>query len=156
MNLSEMLPESAVLLDIDGRDKWQVIEALAQCLVTSGQVLEESTGAVLDGLLNRERSMTTGMENGLAIPHTSVDCVESTIAALGISSSGVDFEAIDGKTSHLIFMLVNPAGEANTHIRRLAEIARLLSDPGLRESLVNCGTASDVLETIRSAEAATS
>jgi len=153
VKLSEVLAEPAVLLDLDGRDKWQAISELTDCLVSSGQVPGEQRDAVHTALVTRERSMSTGMENGIAIPHTSVSQVQHTAVALGIARGGVDFQAIDGRPTHLVILLVNPANQTRAHIRTLAEIARLLSSGELRSALVRSDSAADVLATIRAAEA---
>jgi PTS system nitrogen regulatory IIA component len=153
VKLSEVLAEPAVLLDLDGRDKWQAISELTDCLVSSGQVAPEQRDAVHSALVTRERSMSTGMENGIAIPHTSVAQVSHTAVALGIAREGVDFQAIDGRPTHLVILLVNPANQTRAHIRTLAEIARLLSSGELRSALVRSDSAADALATIRAAEA---
>ena len=153
MKLSEVLAEPAVLLDLDGRDKWQAIGELSDCLVATGQVPPEHRDAVHGALVAREKSMSTGMENGIAIPHTSVPQLEHAAVALGISRTGIDFQAIDGRPTHLVILLVNPANQTKAHIRTLAEIARLLSSADLRSALVRSDTAAHVLSTIRAAEA---
>lgn len=154
MKLSEVLPESAICLNMDGLDKWAVIEALADSLVESGQVAPEARDGVHAALVARENSMSTGMESGLAIPHSSIELVERTVVALGIAREGLDFDAIDGKPTHLIMLLVNPADRTKTHIRTLAEIARLLSSDELRADLRSAETPHDALMRIRAAEAA--
>ncbi len=153
MKLSEVLAEPAVQLDLDGRDKWQAISDLTDCLVATGQVPAAHRDAVHASLVSREKSMSTGMENGIAIPHSSVPLVERPAVALGVSREGIDFQAIDGRPTHLVILLVNPANQTKAHIRTLAEIARLLSSSELRSALVRSDTAADVLSTIRAAEA---
>jgi len=93
------------------------------------------------------------MENGIAIPHSSVPLVERPAVALGVSREGLDFQAIDGRPTHLVILLVNPANQTKAHIRTLAEIARLLSSSELRSALVRSESAADILSTIRAAEA---
>ena len=153
MKLSEVLAEPAVLLDLDGRDKWQAIEELTDRLVSTRQIHGQHRGRVHEALVAREKSMSTGMEQGISIPHTSVTEIESTAVALGISRCGIDFQAIDGRPTHLVILLVNPANRTKAHIRTLAEIARLLSSSDLRAALVRSDSAAQVLETIRAAEA---
>ncbi|RKY21650.1 MAG: PTS sugar transporter subunit IIA [Planctomycetota bacterium] len=153
MKLSELLPTAAIRLDMEGKDKWELISELTDTLVTSGQVEAGSRDAVHDALVARERSMSTGMEKGIAIPHASAPEVEETVVALGIARGGLDFEAIDGQPTHLVFLLVNPANRTKTHIRTLAELARLTSSPELREALREATSADEALDRIRSAEA---
>lgn len=154
MKLSEVLPASAIRLGLDGKDKWELIAGLTDALVSSGQIPDAVRDQVHQALVARERSMSTGMEKGIAIPHASVEEVESTSVALGIARGGVDFEAIDGQPTHLVFLLVNPSNRTKTHIRTLAEIARLTSSPELRAALREVDSVDEALDRIRSAEAA--
>ncbi|MDG2149417.1 MAG: PTS sugar transporter subunit IIA [Planctomycetota bacterium] len=154
MKLSEVLTESAVLLVPGGLDKWHFIEVLTDALVESEQIGPQDRESILAALLSRERSMSTGMENGIAIPHTSVDEVEKTVVALGICRDGMDFEAIDDRPTQLVILLVNPSNRTKAHIRTLAEIARLLSSAELRTALHEAATPLEALEKIREAEAA--
>ena len=78
MKLSEVLPESAIRLDVGGFDKWRLIEELCDSLVSSGQLEQASRDGVLEALVSREKSMSTGMEAGIAISHTSVSLVPET------------------------------------------------------------------------------
>ena len=154
MKLSEVLVESAILLDLEGHTKWEAIEILTDRLVATDQVANEHREVVLAALMAREKSMSTGMEQGIAIPHTSVDQVQSAAVALGIARNGIDFESIDGRPTQLVILLVNPANQTKAHIRTLAEIARLLSSADLRSALVQADSPGGVLRTIRVAEAA--
>lgn len=154
MKLSEVLLESAVLLDLDGRSKWEAIEVLTDRLVGTGQIDSQHRDVVHAALVARERSMSTGMEHGIAIPHTSVDQVDATAVALGVAREGIDFGSIDGRPTQLVILLVNPANQTKTHIRTLAEIARLLSSAELRGELVSAPSPGEVLGKIRAAESA--
>jgi mannitol/fructose-specific phosphotransferase system IIA component (Ntr-type) len=154
VKLSEVLVESAILLNLEGSTKWEAIEILTDRLVASDQVAAEHRDVVHSALVAREKSMSTGMEQGIAIPHTSVDQVQSAAVALGIARVGIDFESIDGRPTQLVILLVNPANQTKAHIRTLAEIARLLSSADLRSALVQADSPAGVLRTIRVAEAA--
>ncbi len=141
-------------MPIQEMDKWAAIEVLTDRLVETDQVTKAHRDDVHAALVARERSMSTGMENGIAIPHTSVELVTETAIALGVAPAGIEFESIDGRPAHLIVLLVNPAHRTKAHIRTLAEIARLLSSAELRARLVAASSAAEVLETIRAAEVA--
>jgi mannitol/fructose-specific phosphotransferase system IIA component (Ntr-type) len=154
VKLSEVLVESAILLNLEGSTKWEAIEILTDRLVASDQVAADHRDVVHSALVAREKSMSTGMEQGIAIPHTSVDQVQSAAVALGIARGGIDFESIDGRPTQLVILLVNPANQTKAHIRTLAEIARLLSSADLRSALVQADSPAGVLQTIRMAEAA--
>lgn len=155
MRLSELLQPEAVLLGVRDLDKWQVIENLTDVLVSSDHLSDPKRVPVLEALLARERSMSTGMENGVAIPHCSMEEVDSTLVALGISRDGIDFESIDGRPTHLILQLVTPKNKTKMHIRTLAEIAKLLNDAEFRSSLVAAESPEEVLELISKRESDT-
>jgi PTS system nitrogen regulatory IIA component len=153
LKLSELLVEPAVMHAPEARDKWQVIEGLTDLLLTTDQIRPEHRDAVHRALVARERSMSTGMEHGVAIPHTSVPEVEQPAVSLGIFPDGLDLQSIDGRSTYLVILLVNPANRTKDHIRTLAEIARLLSNAELRQALVRSSDAAQALEIIRAAEA---
>ena len=152
MRLSELLRREAVMLEVKDLDKWQVIERLTDLLVSSGRLDGGKRQNVLDALLARERSMSTGMENGIAIPHCSMEEIEDTLVTLGVSREGIDFESIDGRPTHLILLLVTPKNKTKVHIRTLAEIAKLLNDARFRDNLVAAGTSDEVIELVRKRE----
>jgi mannitol/fructose-specific phosphotransferase system IIA component (Ntr-type) len=88
MRLSDLLRPEAVLLGVKGLDKWALIERLCDQLVRAGRLPAARRQQVLDALFQRERSMSTGMENGIAIPHCSLDEIEDTLVVLGVSREG--------------------------------------------------------------------
>ena len=153
MRLSDLLRPEAVLLDVTGQNKWALIERLCDQLVTAQRLPAARRQQVLDALFQREKSMSTGMENGIAIPHCSLDEIEDTLVVLGISKVGVPFESIDGKATHLILLLVTPRNKTKVHIRTLAEIAKLLNDAAFREKLIAAESSADVVRLIRAQEA---
>ncbi len=154
MLLSELLRPEAVALGVRDVDKWQVIDHLTRLLVAAGRLSGAESSSVLEALIAREKSMSTGMENGVAIPHCSMEQVNDTLVSLGVSREGIDFESIDDKPARLILLLVTPKNKTKVHIRTLAEIAKLLNDADFRRQLVAAETPSEVLDLIRRREAA--
>ncbi|MBI4878234.1 MAG: PTS sugar transporter subunit IIA [Planctomycetes bacterium] len=154
MLLSELLRPEAVLLGVRDVDKWQVIDHLTRLLVAAGRLPGAECPSVLEALVARERSMSTGMENGVAIPHCSMEQVNDTLVSLGVSREGIDFESIDEKPARLILLLVTPKNKTKVHIRTLAEIAKLLNDADFRGRLVAAETPQEVLDLIRRRESA--
>lgn len=153
MKLSELLARDLVLLPLQAADKWQAISALAAAAVQAGKVTPKALPGVESALLERERSMTTGMEDGIAIPHAAVDAVGDVIAVLGLSPSGVPFEALDGQPARIIVCLIIPRPKKLQNIKTLAGIAKLLSRPAVRRDLLACETPEQVLAVIGEAEA---
>lgn len=153
MKLSQLLRAEAVIVGLDAGDKWQAIEKLAQRLGQLGQIPSTQAEAVHAALTLREKSMSTGMEKGIAIPHAAVDGVADLSIALGIAPAGIPFESIDGAPATVIVLLVIPKTKKLAHIRTLAELARLLSQEGLRKKLLSAPDANAVLVAIQSEEA---
>ncbi|MBU0753851.1 MAG: PTS sugar transporter subunit IIA [Planctomycetes bacterium] len=148
MKLSQLLTEKAVLLDIVDLDKWDLISKLTDLLVETDQIAQAVRAPVHQALVNREKSMSTGMENGIAIPHCCVDLINDTVVALGISKEGIQFDSIDGKPTHLIILLVTPKNKTKMHIKTLAEIAKLLNHEASKMRLMEASSPAEVLETI--------
>ena len=138
MRLSELFSVEDVLVDFQPADKWDAIQKLVQHLVARGRLDRAAAPAIIEAVQSRERSMSTGMEHGIAIPHAAVDGVQSVLACLGIVSNdrGLAFESIDGRPTRVVVLLVIPRSQKLLHIRTLADIARVLGRDSVREALV--------------------
>lgn len=145
MKLSQILTRELVELPLLAADKWQALAAIAQVPVRAGRYPAAYAAVVEQALVARERSMTTGMEHGIAIPHAAVDGIDDLIAVLGINPVGIPFETLDGSPAKIVIGLVIPRSKKLLHIKTLAEIAKLLSRAEVREQLLRCTAAADVL-----------
>lgn len=154
MKLSELLIEDLVLLPLEAADKWEAISTLARSAARHGGWTAERLERVHGALLARERSMTTGMESGVAIPHAAVDGLSEVVAVLGLSPEGIPFEALDRQPAKILVCLIIPRDKKLLHIKTLAEIARLLSRPAVRKRLLDAASPADVMAVIRAEEAA--
>ena len=152
MKLSEILTEDQVLLDFQAADKWAAIGAMVDALGRTGRLPPEHEERSRQALLERERSMTTGMENGIAIPHAALDEFPELLGVLAIAPDGIPFDTIDGQPGRILVGLLIPRREKLLHIRTLAEIAKLMSNPSVRRDILQCPTAAAVLAAIRAAE----
>ena len=154
MKLSELLIEDLVLLPLEAADKWEAISTLARSAAHHGGWTADRLERVHGALLARERSMTTGMEFGVAIPHAAVDGLSEVVAVLGLSQEGIPFEALDRQPARILVCLIIPRDKKLLHIKTLAEIARLLSRPAVRKRLLDAASPADVMAVIRAEEAA--
>jgi mannitol/fructose-specific phosphotransferase system IIA component (Ntr-type) len=138
MRLSELFSVEDVLVDFQPTDKWDAIQKLVQHLVARGRLDRAAAPSIVEAVQGRERSMSTGMEHGIAIPHAAVDGVQGVLACLGIVSGekGLAFESIDGRPTRVVVLLVIPRSQKLLHIRTLADIARVLGRDSVREALV--------------------
>ncbi|MBC8229720.1 PTS sugar transporter subunit IIA [bacterium] len=149
MHLKELLREELIVVDLKPRDKWKTIEKLVDVLINAQEVDSHNKNELLEALYERERRMTTGIENSVAIPHAASGVVNQITAALGVCESGLDFEAIDGQPTSLIVLLVYPPKALQEHIRTLASIANLLNEEATRTELKTCKSSAEALRIIQ-------
>jgi mannitol/fructose-specific phosphotransferase system IIA component (Ntr-type) len=147
--LSELLQEDVIKVDLSATNKWDAIEELVDLLVDAHELRLNDRAGVIEAVFTRERSLSTGLEHGLAVPHGVVECVGDIIASLGVSKTGIPFESLDGKLSRLIVLLVIPKGSFQRHVKTLAGIARLASDREIRGNIVCAAGPAQVMQAIQ-------
>jgi len=99
--------------------------------------------------MQREKLGSTGIGQGVAIPHGKIDLLEKQVGVLGISRNGVDFQSLDGAPAHLIFLLVCPASTSGEHLLAMASVSRVFKDKPFRQSLLKATTAQEVIGLIK-------
>ncbi len=151
MVLSELIQEDVIKVGLDARDKWEAIPELVDLLVAAHEIRREDRETVIEAVLSREKSLSTGLKYGLAVPHGAVDCVQDVVAALG-TSAGIPFETVDDKPARLVVLLVIPRGSFQRHVRTLAGVSRLATIPELRERLVSASSAREIMEVLQTQE----
>ena len=144
MNLKKPLTADTICLDLKGSTKDEILSEMVDLLMASGCIRDRD--AVLRAITEREKRMSTGMQNGIAIPHGKTDSVDCLIAALGIKRSGVDFGALDGQPSTIFVMTVSPDSRTGPHIQFLAEISRPLNDATVRTKILAATRREEVLQ----------
>ncbi len=133
MNLSKLLtPERIVFLN--GADKPSVIGELIDVLHRD-KALKDRDMALCD-VMARENYLSTGMEHGLAVPHAKTDAVDELVVSFGLHRAGLDFESLDGRPAHFIFLVLSPRSTSGPHIQALARITRGLKDEENRRALL--------------------
>jgi fructose-specific phosphotransferase system IIA component len=135
MTTMGFLDERAVSTNITSQNKEDVIRELVGLLVQSGSIKEKDVQKLVQILLKRESLGSTGIGQGVAIPHGKSDSVDKLVAAFGVSRTGVAFDSLDGEPVYLFFLLVAPEDSAGPHLKALARISRLLKDKHFRDSL---------------------
>ena len=133
--IMEFLDEQAISCEVKSQRKEDVIRELVGLLVRSSAVKERDVDKLVQILMDREALGSTGIGQGVAIPHGKSDCVAKLVSAFGISRAGVKFDSLDGEPVHLVFLLVAPLDSAGPHLKALARISRLLKDKHFRDSL---------------------
>ncbi len=141
-NIKDLLQDDLVLEDIRATDKLGVIREFAAHLKRAGKVSD--TEDVVRALVERESLGSTGIGDGVAIPHGKLGKIRDIIVAFGRSREGVDFQSRDSKPAHLFFLLVTPADMPGEHLKTLARISRILKNPVLRDNLRHAARRQDL------------
>lgn len=150
MHLSELLNDKAVTLSLAARDKESCIKELVQLLEAAHGV--NTRGEILSKVLQRESMMSTGIGNGVAIPHGKTRLLDHLVAACGVSPAGIEFDSMDGEPATLFILLVSPESLRGPHVKALANVSRLLKEESVRTSLRQSATPEDFLASLRDAE----
>lgn len=146
MRITELLTKDTVAMDLTAHSKNEVIDALVTQLDKAGKL--KNASEFKEAIHNRESQSTTGIGEGIAIPHAKTDAVATPAIAFGKSIQGVDYQSLDMQPAHLFFMIAAPAGGAQTHLDALAKLSGILMDENVRESLLEANTVEEVLSII--------
>ena len=146
MRLTEVLKPANIKLPLSATTKTEAIKELVDLLDANGELT--SAKAVLDAVLDREATRTTGIGNGLAIPHGKCDGTNHLTMAIGRPASPIDFQAIDGRPVTLVWLLTSPRDKTGPHIHALARISRLMTIDKFRQSLAGARDAQDMFDII--------
>lgn len=149
MKITDFLREKAITVNLAAADKEGVIRELVHLLVKAGEIKPVEEEKLSPILLAREALGSTGIGQGVGIPHGKSSCVKELIAAFGLSKRGVNFDSLDGEPAHIFFLLVAPEDSAGPHLKALARISRLLKDRFFRESLKEAKDEKQILRIIQ-------
>jgi mannitol/fructose-specific phosphotransferase system IIA component (Ntr-type) len=148
MNLVDILSQEQIVPDLQATNRWEVIDELISVLVATGKISEEHREAVTAAVKKREASMSTGIGFGIGIPHASTDLIYEVVGALGRSTTGVNFDALDNQPVRLVMLFLVPQGQFQKHLHTLANIAKLLHKAELRQALEQAPDAETMLRVI--------
>lgn len=146
MKITELLSKNTILLNIEGNQKEATINQLVDVLFKAGKISDRAEFKA--AILKREEQSTTGIGDGIAIPHAKTKVVNEAAIVFGKSASGVNYESLDGKPAHLFFMIAAPDGANNTHLEALARLSGLLMKAEVRYELLKATTSEEVIDTI--------
>ncbi len=147
MKLMDFLISDAIEPDMQSTTKADSIRELVALLKKAGAVADEH--AVAEAILDREELGSTGIGEGIAVPHGKSDAVDELVASFGRSERGIDFESMDNQPVHLFFLLVAPQNVAGPHLMALARISRLLKNRDFRRSLMDASNKEELLKAFK-------
>jgi PTS system nitrogen regulatory IIA component len=147
MKILDILSVDSIVPELKGRNKKQVLEELIDAVKLNKPHIDRDR--FMKVLLERERLGSTGIGDGIAIPHGKMSGISDLVLSFGRSSEGIDFESMDGKPVHLFFLLVAPEACAGVHLRVLAKIARLLKNGTVRKRLAKVDNRDDIFSIIQ-------
>jgi len=150
MRITDLLKKDTVIIDLVSSSKLEVIDELVSKLDEAGRLQDKEQ--YKQAILTRESQSTTGIGEGIAIPHAKTAAVKTPAIAFGRSIKGVDYESLDGQPSHLFFMIAASEGANNAHLETLSRLSTLLMDVGFREKIMQVQTPDELIDVINEKE----
>lgn len=151
MKISELLSPQAIVADLQAKDKTRALAELTDALIACEPSLSREN--VIAVLQEREKLGSTGIGDGVAIPHGKLAGIPELKLVFGRSQSGVDFESMDGQPAYLFFLLIAPEESVGVHLKTLARISKLLKDSIVRKKLMDAVDQQDIYQVILDEEA---
>ncbi len=146
MQISEFIDEDLIKTELESETKEEVLKELTTLLTRKYPELKEDE--IVNLLIEREKLGSTGIGNGVAIPHGKLKDGNHIYIAFGVSKKGIDFDAIDGKPVHIFALLLAPESQPAKHLQALAKISRILKKEEIRQKLLNSGSSEEFLKVI--------
>ena len=150
MKIQDVLNKNVMLFDLQATDKEGVINEMVQSLVDNGVVTDFETFKT--GIMNREAQTSTGLGEGIAMPHSKNEAVKEATVLFAKSNKGVDYASLDGQPTDLFFMIAAPEGANDTHLAALAELSKYLMKPGFADKLRQASNPDEVIATFDAEE----
>ena len=147
-----MLNKKCIVLNLQAARKKDVIEELLTILKESGESADIDIASLLDDMMEREKSSSTGIGSGVAIPHKLIAGIDETVIAFGRKKGGISFDSIDGKPVELFFLILGQEGKSTKHLRILSKLARLLHNNDFREQLLKAESPDEIIEDFKMQE----
>ncbi len=147
LRISDFIKPDAILLDLESKDKIHVIRELVEHMVAKNFARDREE--LFNALAKRENLESTGIGDGIAIPHARTDAVPDLTLVFARSAIGVDFSAFDGKPSYIIFLIASPENKKSEYIIALAKLSRLLRKSSVREQLRTAQSNKEILDIIK-------
>ena len=146
MKLSDVLTAERIIINLNGKDKYDALEKIVKVAKNSDKVTDEND--LLKKVIEREKIKSTGIGGGIGIPHAQTSGVTDIIACLGVTEQGIEFNAIDGKPVHLVFLIATKERTNSTYLGLLSRIARLFIDEPFKQRVIKSVSPSEIMNLI--------
>ncbi len=154
MILSEYLHKNNIIINAKSKNRWDLIQEMLDYAVKNRDVREDDRDVIKKALIEREKSMSTGIGKSVAIPHCTSIKVDDIIIILALCENGIDFDAIDGLPVKIAILLLVPKNKLTQHIKTLANIAKIMNNDEIRQELLTLKTPDAILKSIKKFESA--
>ncbi|MFW6163202.1 MAG: PTS sugar transporter subunit IIA [Planctomycetota bacterium] len=152
MRLGDFILEEAIVRELRSGTKPDTLAEMVQYIVEAGCLEPEAADSVVDALMAREEIGSTGIGQAVAIPHAKHEAVRRLIGAYGHSSGGVDFDSLDGRPVHSVFLILWPDGVIGPHLEAIAQISRLLKRKDMLDRLTACSEKREIVDLFAEAD----
>ncbi|QDT67012.1 PTS sugar transporter subunit IIA [Calycomorphotria hydatis] len=152
MNLTDFVVPEAILADLKAETKEEAIRAMVASLKDTGSISADEEEGIVAAIMKREELGSTGIGNGVAVPHTKHPSVDKLIATVALTHDGVDFASLDGEDVYILFLLVSPPDKPGDHLRGLENISRHLRSQNFCSFLKQAKSREEVLDLLKEAD----
>ncbi|MCX7698763.1 MAG: PTS sugar transporter subunit IIA [Candidatus Goldbacteria bacterium] len=150
MRILDFLSKDSIEINLKSKSKKEVIEELVDILSGKEAIVDKKI--IIESLIEREELGSTGVGQGIAIPHSKTKGVKELIGAFGVSKQGIDFEALDGEPVHIFFLLLAPEGAAGIMLKALARVSNFLKNKYYRKKILEAKTKEDIVAILEEEE----
>lgn len=152
MKLTEFVVQDSITVDLSVDNKTDAINTMVASLKDAGKISADNEESVVSAVLRREELGSTGIGNGVAVPHTKHPSVDELVATIALSKGGVDFDSLDGEAVYILFLLVSPPDRPGEHLRALETISRHLRNQDFCNFLKQANKPEDVWDLLKEAD----
>lgn len=152
MKLSDFVVRDAIVPDLKADTKEAVVREMVASLRSAGHIAEKDYESIVKAILKREELGSTGIGNGIAVPHTKHPSVNRLLGAVALSKKGVEFSSLDGEPAYILFLVISPPDRPGDHLRALENISRQLRSDSFCRFLRQANTADDIRELLEEAD----
>ena len=149
MSFVENLKKNNIILKTSAKTRWELIDEIVDLAVRNHEISEDDRDIIRDALVEREKSMSTGIGNGVAIPHCTTTRIQNMTILMALSQKGIDFDAIDSNPVRIVICLLVPKSKLSQHIKTLASIAKMMGDRQIREKILSLKSADSIMKIIQ-------